>query len=90
MGMDALVELVTLQVIAQGPKAFCRQVDAAQGDDTVERLGQITVPTLVVAGEDDMIIRPNHDHRLHAGIRGAKYVRTRTAATAQRSSNRRL
>ena len=75
MGMDALVELVAPQVIAQGPDAFCRQVEAALVHDTVDRLGQINVPTLVVAGEDDMIIRPNHDQQLLAGIRGAQYVR---------------
>ena len=74
LGMDALVELVAPQVIAQGPEAFCRQIDAALAHDTVSRLSEITAPTLVVAGDGDMIIRRNHDRQLLDGIPGSEYA----------------
>ena len=38
----------------------------------MDRLGQITVPTLVLAGRDDFIFPPEHQLQLAAGIPGAR------------------
>ncbi len=38
----------------------------------MDRLGQITVPTLVLAGRDDFIFPPEHQRELAAGIPGAR------------------
>ncbi|MGA7270849.1 MAG: alpha/beta hydrolase [Acidimicrobiia bacterium] len=38
----------------------------------MDRLGEITVPTLVIAGRDDFVFPPEHQAQLAAGIRGAR------------------
>jgi proline iminopeptidase len=35
----------------------------------MDRLGEITVPTLIVAGRDDFLFRPGHQCELAAAIR---------------------
>ncbi len=42
--------------------------------DTVDRLGDIDIPTLVVIGTRDILIRPELSKRLTAGIPGAAMV----------------
>ena len=58
----------------QSPEAFRRQLDAWMVHDTVERLHQITVPTLVVAGEDDIVTPPRYGRVVAEGIPGAEFV----------------
>ena len=41
------------------------------GWSVMDRLGEITAPTLVMAGRDDFIFPPEHQAQLAAGIRGA-------------------
>jgi 3-oxoadipate enol-lactonase len=48
--------------------AACNQFDISA------RLGEIKVPTLIVAGRDDTITPPPQSEGLHAGIRGSKLV----------------
>jgi pimeloyl-ACP methyl ester carboxylesterase len=38
----------------------------------MDRLDQITVPTLVLAGRDDFLFPPEHQRQLAAGIPGAR------------------
>jgi proline iminopeptidase len=38
----------------------------------MDRLGEITVPTLVMAGRDDFLFPPEHQRELAAGIPGAR------------------
>ena len=38
----------------------------------MDRLGEIQVPTLVMAGRDDFIFPPEHQGQLAAGIPGAR------------------
>jgi proline iminopeptidase len=38
----------------------------------MDRIGQITVPTLILAGRDDFIFPPEHQRELAAGIPGAR------------------
>jgi 3-oxoadipate enol-lactonase len=45
--------------------------------DTVSRLGQIHAPTLVTAGEEDILIPVALSKRLHEGIAGAEWTTTK-------------
>jgi 3-oxoadipate enol-lactonase len=47
---------------------------ACAAHDTVDRLGDIDIPTLVVIGTRDILIRPELSKRLAAGIPGAVMV----------------
>ncbi len=58
----------------QSPDAFRRQLDAWMVHDTVERLRQITVPTLVVAGEIDIITPPRYGRVVADRIPSAEFV----------------
>ena len=58
----------------QEPEAFVRQLDAWATHDTVERLHEISVPTLVLAGEVDMVTRPHLGRVVADGIPGARFV----------------
>ena len=44
----------------------------APGWTVMDRLGEIEVPTLVMAGEDDFIFPPEHQAQLAAGIPHAR------------------
>jgi pimeloyl-ACP methyl ester carboxylesterase len=63
------------------PEQFARQLGAIRGDaeglgghDTLERLGEINVPTLVLAGAGDPLVPVENSRALARGIRGARYV----------------
>jgi proline iminopeptidase len=43
-----------------------------QGWTVMDRLGEITAPTLVLAGRDDFVFPPEHQRELAAGIPGAR------------------
>lgn len=47
---------------------------AAAGHDTRERLHEIAVPTLVLTGMDDELIKPERQEELAAGLRDARHV----------------
>jgi pimeloyl-ACP methyl ester carboxylesterase len=49
-------------------------VRAFAAEDRYPRLGEITVPTVVVVGADDRSTPPVHAQRMTAGIRGARLV----------------
>jgi pimeloyl-ACP methyl ester carboxylesterase len=74
-GPDAIVEMLAPFIVAQGVDAFCRQIDAVLGADTVGRLDRITAPTLVVWGVEDKIVLENHQRLFLDRIKGARYVR---------------
>ena len=52
--------------------AYLHQVAAAASHNTVGRLGSIRVPTLVVHGEDDLVMPPRNGEILAKGIPGAE------------------
>jgi pimeloyl-ACP methyl ester carboxylesterase len=74
VGMETLVGMFLAAPHPQPGEAFARQVDADLAHDIAARLGRITAPTLVIAGEEDTIF-PAHHHRMLAdGIPGARLV----------------
>jgi 3-oxoadipate enol-lactonase len=67
------------QEMAQMPQsvdAYLSQLHSIQVHDTTDRLGEIDVPTLVLAGEQDILIPVALSHRLHEGIRGSRWATT--------------
>ena len=52
--------------------ATAEQWDADLGHDTLDRLGSITAPTLVIAGEQDLLTPPWHGRQVAAAIPGAR------------------
>jgi 3-oxoadipate enol-lactonase len=56
--------------------AYLAQLSSIQTHDTSDRLDRITVPTLVIAGEEDILIPVTLSRRLHQGIAGSEWVTT--------------
>jgi pimeloyl-ACP methyl ester carboxylesterase len=80
MGPDALaqcslrdaVEMWVLRTELQRGSSFIRNVEASLASDTLERLGDIQAPTLVIYSDCDRIFGPKHGEQLIAGIPGAQ------------------
>jgi 3-oxoadipate enol-lactonase len=60
--------------IAQPLEAYLAQLSSIQTHDSRDRLGQITAPTLVIAGAEDILIPVTLSRRLCDGIRGAQWA----------------
>lgn len=56
--------------------AYLAQLAVIQGHDTTDRLGELTVPTLVLAGAEDILIPTELSRRLHALVPGARWNTT--------------
>ena len=62
---DKVAELIAAaETSTQPAAAFAAQMAALNGHDCADRIGSVTTPTLVVAAEDDIIIRPELSRRL--------------------------
>ena len=76
---DAHPEVVQqwLELIAGAPPSsadgFRDHVRACVAHDAIDRLGVVTAPTLVTAGEFDLVCRPDHADALRAAIPHASY-----------------
>jgi 3-oxoadipate enol-lactonase len=57
--------------------AYLAQLSSIQTHDTTDRLGRISVPTLVLAGEEDVLIPVRLSRRLHDGIAGSQWKTTK-------------
>jgi pimeloyl-ACP methyl ester carboxylesterase len=57
--------------------AYLAQLSSIQTHDTRDRLSRIRVPTLVLAGEEDILIPVRLSKALHAGIDGAEWKTTK-------------
>lgn len=62
--------------LAMSTEAYLAQLNVIQTHDTTDRLGSISVPTLVLAGEEDILIPVRLSKKLHAGIPGAEWATT--------------
>jgi pimeloyl-ACP methyl ester carboxylesterase len=71
--VDQLVEEALGFPYQQTVEGFQAQVDACLGHDTTGRLGRITAPTLVLAGEYDVIVPPRTSLALAAEIPTARF-----------------
>jgi 3-oxoadipate enol-lactonase len=57
-------------------EAYLAQLSSIQTHDATDRLSEITVPTLVLAGEEDILIPVHLSRRLAEGISGARFATT--------------
>lgn len=53
---------------------YLAQLAVIQAHDTMDRIGTLNVPTLVLAGEQDILIPVRLSRRLHAAIPGAEWA----------------
>jgi 3-oxoadipate enol-lactonase len=66
-----------MRYLDQPVHAYLAQLAVIQGHDTTERLGQISSPALVLAGEEDILIPVALSQRLQAGIAGSQWATTK-------------
>ena len=62
--------------MTQSVEAYLAQLHSIQTHDTTDRLGEIQVPTLVLAGEEDILIPVRLSKRLQEAIPGAEWRTT--------------
>jgi 3-oxoadipate enol-lactonase len=62
--------------MSQPVETYLAQLSSIQTHDTVARLGEIRVPTLVLAGAEDILIPVRLSRRLHEGIPGSVWQTT--------------
>jgi pimeloyl-ACP methyl ester carboxylesterase len=58
----------------QSVEAFCRSTEALLDHDTADRLGAVSIPTLVTVGELDLVLPTRFSRELAARIPGARLV----------------
>lgn len=68
IGVEPMVQLFLASPHPQSVEGFCRQVDADLAHDTLDRLGKVQPPTLVVTGDEDKIFPAHHARQLADGI----------------------
>jgi 3-oxoadipate enol-lactonase len=75
---EELAEFETaMRYMAQPVHAYLAQLAVIQEHDTISRLGQIAVPTLVLAGEEDILIPVSLSRRIHDAIGGSEWATTK-------------
>jgi 3-oxoadipate enol-lactonase len=65
-----------MKELAQPTEAYLAQLSSIRTHDTTGRLDRITAPTLVMAGEEDILIPVRQSKRLQESIPGAEWVTT--------------
>ncbi len=75
---EELAEFETaMRFMNQSIPAYLAQLNSIQVHDATERLGALNVPTLVLAGETDILIPVELSRRLHALIPNAHWATTK-------------
>jgi 3-oxoadipate enol-lactonase len=74
---ELLAEVETaMRFVNQPVPAYLAQLNSIQTHDTTARLGQLTTPTLVLAGEQDILIPVSLSRRLHELIPHSTWAET--------------
>jgi 3-oxoadipate enol-lactonase len=75
---DDLAEFETaMRYMDQPTHAYLAQLAVIRDHDTTARLGQITAPSLVLAGEEDILIPVSLSRRIHEAIPGSEWATTK-------------
>ena len=67
---------VGMRYLDQPVHAYLAQLAVIQDHDTTARLGEITTPALVLAGEQDILIPVALSRQLHEGVAGSEFATT--------------
>ena len=70
--VDRMLNMMQNPPFPQSTEAFIRQANAVSTFDALDRLGAVRVPTLVLAGDQDILTPPWAARELAAAIPGAK------------------
>ena len=74
---DGMVEQIIEEALAfphpQSAEAFQAQLDGFMSHDALDRLREITAPTLVLAGEVDILTPPRFGRAVAEAIPGARF-----------------
>ena len=71
--VDQIIEEALVFPHPQAPEAFKAQLEGFMSHDALDRLGEIAVPTLVLAGELDILTPPRFGHAVADAIPGARF-----------------
>lgn len=71
---DAVEFETAMTGLTMSLEAYLAQLNVIQAHDTTERIGELDVPTLVLAGEEDILIPVRLSRRLHQLIPGATWA----------------
>lgn len=71
--MDALIQFNIYYPFAQSTLGFKKQIEALSKFDSRTRLSKITAETLVIIGEEDILVRAKDTEKLYQGITMASY-----------------
>ena len=66
-----------MRYLDQPVHAYLAQLAVIQNHDTTARLGEIAVPALVLAGEEDILIPVSLSRRIHEAIPGSQWATTK-------------
>ena len=66
-----------MRYMDQPVHAYLAQLAVIIDHDTTSRLGQVAVPTLVLAGEEDILIPVSLSRRIHDAIPGSQWATTK-------------
>ena len=66
-----------MRYMDQPVHAYLAQLAVIQDHDTTSRLGEISTPSLVMAGEEDILIPVSLSRRIHEGIPGSEWATTK-------------
>jgi len=66
-----------MRYLDQPVHAYLAQLAVIQDHDTTSKLGQISVPTLVLAGAEDILIPVSLSRRIHDAIPGSEWATTK-------------
>jgi 3-oxoadipate enol-lactonase len=76
-GADLAEFETAMRYMDQPVHAYLAQLAVIQNHDTTDRLGQITTPTLVLAGEEDILIPVALSRRLQEQVPGSQWATTK-------------
>jgi pimeloyl-ACP methyl ester carboxylesterase len=71
---EALRELLVASILEADPRVYRKAMLSLGLFNSVKRLGEIRVPTLILTGEKDTTVSPGRQKILADGIRGARQV----------------
>lgn len=69
--VEAAEETTAANPFPQSVAGFVDQAEACIAHDALDRVAAIDAPTLIAAGENDLLVPPRHSHALHERIPGS-------------------